>query len=117
MLDDDAPGSVVFPEEPDASYPMPHYLNQVNVSSWNLDFATDFTKEDAQDMLAYIYQESHEPATEWYDTRNLSPTSTKEEKPNYVQFIGPLGFISLDRVKATFEHSTQLATNWLKLPL
>ena len=105
VLNDYMPGHVVYPEEMDTRHLHPTSTDKIDLN--------------AQEILSYIHDHRHEAPTQWTDPlpRQLAPVSTKEEELDYAQFIGPPEFVSLDRVKSTFEHTTQLATNWLKLPL
>ena len=72
-----------------------------------------------EEMLSYIHATRYAAPTQWSECRPkyISPVSTKEGEMDYAQFIVPLGFVSLDRLKTTFQHSTKLASNWIKLPL
>ena len=88
----------MYPDDEDIKSDMGQHLQFLNTVEFDADLITTITEYDSQEMLSYIYDHCCEAPTQWSDSypRKLSPMSTKEEEPDYAQFIGPLGFVSLN---------------------
>ena len=82
---------------------MMEHLRQIN----DLQTNGDLIKEDeAKALLEYISSK-----------RKVSPVKTDLSKMDFTKYQHHLGWIPLERVEETFRHTTQLATNWIKLPM
>ena len=102
LINDDLEGQLMYPDDDDAEDDMFQYLRQVN----DLQTSSEAIPEvEACAILDYI------------SGRVLAPTTTVDSTQDYSAYQKFLGWLPLDRVKATLKCMMQMATNWVKLPL
>ena len=103
-LNDDTEGNIVYPEDDDVDEDLDEFLRTINYTE--LDGNVDLSEDQVTATLGWIYGERH-----------ISPVKSKQTERDPEQYTSNFGFISPAKVKETFKHTTQLATNVLRLPL